>query len=430
MPFHINVRIDSILKSAVCNIEAVSTGVMVVAGYLSSFLLSFTINRIFLAAILIPLYLSKVAFSLLPSAIQNSINLVIPSGWSRLVQNTEQYRSRSDTLAHSQLDGSYRFKEDEVFHVERDSSGWAKSAPWADDTYEFNVCGATVFPSLLDSGHDVYAVDWLGHGRSDKILRPQAITFELHIRTLVKFFEVAELENAIIAAHDWGGCIALCTLPRLPSNTCDGLFLLNSFFPPRLSDTSLHYRLLNRIWYCTTGLLHGFLPQSAVLRFLIPHLSKEDIEAYTAPYKGLPRSSKSSIERFSHMIPSLPRFVLFTLRQTYIWKVLEGLAGPSHFDSLNNQARLSAQGDQVRGYWSVGQYDDETEVMHVFGDKDPILTDYKSVFVQTINPERVVDWAAKGVWIVGAGHMPMEGKPGEVSGLIAKFARASDGVAR
>lgn len=84
----------------------------------------------------------------------------------------------------------------------------------------------------------------------------------------------------------------------------------------------------------------------------------------------------------------------------------------------------------MRGYWSVGQYDDETEVMHVFGDKDPILTDYKSVFVQTINPERVVDWAAKGVWIVGAGHMPMEGKPGEVSGLIAKFARASDGVAR
>jgi len=62
-----------------------------------------------------------------------------------------------------------------------------------------------VFPSLLDSGHDVYAIDWLGHGRSDKILRPQAITFELHIRTLVKFFEVAELGNAIIAAHDWGG---------------------------------------------------------------------------------------------------------------------------------------------------------------------------------------------------------------------------------
>lgn len=171
MPFHINVRIDSILKSAVCNMEAVSTGVMVVAGYLSSFLLSFTINRIFLAAILIPLYLSKVAFSLLPSAIKNSINLVIPSGWSRLVQNTEQYRSRSDTLAHSQLHGSYEFK-DEVFHVEKDGSGWAKSAPWADDTYEFNVCGATVryihlrasYSSVLQDGRRAHRPIVFLHG--------------------------------------------------------------------------------------------------------------------------------------------------------------------------------------------------------------------------------------------------------------------------
>lgn len=122
--------------------------------------------------------------------------------------------------------------------------------------------------------------------------------------------------------------------------------------------------------------------------------------------------------------------MLFTLRQTYIWKLLEGLAGPNHFDSLNTQARLSAQGDQVRRYWSLRQYDDETEVMHVFGDKDPMLKDYKNVFVQAINPERVVNWAPRGLWIVGAGHMPMEGKPGEVSGLIARFARRPDGGAR
>lgn len=172
MPFHINVQLDSILKSTACNMEAASTGVMTVAGYLSSFLLSFTINRIFLAAILVPVYLSKVALCLIPSAIKNSINLVTPTGWSNLVRNSEHYRSRSDTLAHSQLDGSYKFEPDEVFHVEKDSSGWVKSAPWANDTHEFSVCGATVryihlrasYSSVLQDGRRTHRPIVFLHG--------------------------------------------------------------------------------------------------------------------------------------------------------------------------------------------------------------------------------------------------------------------------
>ncbi|KAL4922119.1 Alpha/Beta hydrolase protein [Aspergillus aurantiobrunneus] len=452
---------DRIIESAVCNLESVLNGVMVLGGYLTSFILYFTINRILLAAVLIPLYLYKVLFSIFPSVIKNSPEIVKPGGWSRLARNTERYRSRRDTFAHSQLEGTYRFKADEVFHIDRNSRGWMASVPWANNTHEFHVCGARVryvhlqathrtilqdgrsshrpivflhgnpswsymwrdvFASLLDRGHDIYALDWLGHGRSDKVLRREAITFELHIRTLMEFFQATELQDAIIAAHDWGGCIALCTIPRLPIDTCDSLFLLNSFFPPRRSDESLHYRLLSRIWYCLTGLLHGYIPESAVVRFLAPHLSQEDIATYAAPYRDLPRSSKSSIERFSHSVPSLPRFVLFNLRQTYTWKVLEGLAGPEHFDSLSTQARLSAQGDQVRGFWGDRQDDNELDVLVVCGDKDPIVRDYKSVLVRSMHPEHMVHWASRGLWIMGAGHLPMEERPGEVAGLIGKFA--------
>ncbi|KAL4782588.1 Alpha/Beta hydrolase protein [Aspergillus varians] len=468
MPLHVNIDTDRIVRIAVCNLEAVSTGVMAFAGYLSSLILYFTINRIFLAAILIPLYLYKVALSLLPSAIKNSLNLLTPCGWSRLAENAEEYREDSDALAHSQLDGSYRFEADEVFHVKKNSRGWMETAPWANDTHEFNVCGATVryvhlrasysrilqdgrrihrpivflhgnpswsymwrnvFHPLLERGHDVYAIDWLGHGRSDKILCPEAITFELHIRTLVRFFEVTELQDAIIAAHDWGGCIALCTTPRLPPNTCTSLFLLNTFFPPRASDASLHSRLLNRIWYCITGLLHGFLPTSAALRFLAPSLTNEDIKAYTAPYSGLPRSSKSSIERFAHIAPSLPRSILFTLRQTFLWKVFEGLTGPSHFETLTTQSRLAAQDDQVRRYWGSTQdeADSSMEVVVVFGDGDPLRRDCRAVLLREIHPERMVKWAAKGLWITGAGHVPVEGKAGQVAGLIARFARGERG---
>ncbi|KAL4884936.1 Alpha/Beta hydrolase protein [Aspergillus karnatakaensis] len=468
MPFHLNIDTERLFKSADRAFEVVSTTIMTLLAHLTSFTLSFTISRIALTAILLPLYLYKLMLSMLPSVIRNSFNVLTPGGWSSLVAQTDQYRSKSDTLAHEQLEGSYKFKPDEVFHVDRNSRGWMESVPWANDTEEFDVCGATVryihlkpsystvlqdgkkshrpivflhggiswsymwrnvFPSLLEQGHEIYAIDWLGHGRSDKILRPDAITFELHICTLTRFFEVTELEDAIVAAHEWGGCVVLCTLPRLPSTSATSLFLLNTFFPPRLSDCSLHYRLLNRIWYCVTGLLHGYTPESAYLRFLSPSIQASDITNYTSAYKSLPRSSKSSIERFAHLPPSLPRFLLFTLRNTFLWKAAEGFLGPSHFETLNTQARLSAQDDQVRRYWSTARTNSgdengkKTEVAVVFGERDPLVRDYKNVLVRTIHPDRMAKWAPRGIWVEKAGHLAVEEKAAEVAGLVGRFAR-------
>ncbi|KAL5046439.1 hypothetical protein BDW71DRAFT_214678 [Aspergillus fruticulosus] len=466
MPLHLDLNIQAgrAYKLASHITETASTAVLTLTGYLSSFILSFTVTRLFLVFLLLPLYLYKFLLSLLPATIKNSIHLLVgPSGWSRLIKHTETYRAQSDALAQAQLDGSYRFKPNEIFHITRNSRGWMGAAPWANEMEEFEVCGATVryihlrasyssilqdgkrehrpivflhgnpswsyawrnvFPSLLERGHDVYAIDWLGHGRSDKILQRKVITTELHIHTLVKFFEVTALQNVIVAAHDWGGCIALCTIPRLPTEIVDGLFLLNTFFPPRLSDSSLHYRLLNRIWYCTTGLLGGYLPESMIHQILAPSLPKSDVDAFTAPYADLPRSSKSSILRFSHSVPSLPRFVLFQLRQTKAWKLIEGLTGPANWDSLTVQARLSAQDDQVRRFWGTKAVDDKGCVVAVvFGDKDPLIRDYKAVLTRSIHPDRMVSWASRGMWIMNAGHLPMEGKAGVVAGLLARFAR-------
>lgn len=62
-----------------------------------------------------------------------------------------------------------------------------------------------MIPKLVDQGHEVYALDWIGHGRSDKILRPELINFELHMRTLIDFYNHVGLRDSILVAHDWGG---------------------------------------------------------------------------------------------------------------------------------------------------------------------------------------------------------------------------------
>lgn len=62
-----------------------------------------------------------------------------------------------------------------------------------------------VMTRLLLEGHELFALDWLGHGLSDKPVQRDALTFELHIQTLIAFVNHVELDNAILVAHHWGG---------------------------------------------------------------------------------------------------------------------------------------------------------------------------------------------------------------------------------
>lgn len=68
------------------------------------------------------------------------------------------------------------------------------------DTYPMQVMS-----KLLEEGHEIFALDWLGHGLSDKPKNRQSVTFELHMRTLVAFFNHVQLRDAILVAHSWGG---------------------------------------------------------------------------------------------------------------------------------------------------------------------------------------------------------------------------------
>ncbi len=62
-----------------------------------------------------------------------------------------------------------------------------------------------MIPDLVESGHEVFALHWLGHGASDKPVSPASINFELHMRTLMHFIEQFNLRGCYIVAHDWGG---------------------------------------------------------------------------------------------------------------------------------------------------------------------------------------------------------------------------------
>jgi pimeloyl-ACP methyl ester carboxylesterase len=125
----------------------------------------------------------------------------------------------------------------------------------------------------------------------------------------------------------------------------------------------------------------------------------------------------------------IPHFVLRDLRETPLWKICEAICGPRNFSDLNALALLSERDDNARRYWEKTR-DDLTEATEsrpksvvVFGERDPLVKNYKETLVHVIGKNNMADWAPNGIWLQNAGHYPMEDKPEDVAQLIARFAR-------
>ncbi|RAH52301.1 haloalkane dehalogenase family protein [Aspergillus piperis CBS 112811] len=191
--------------------QAVLTILMTSYGYAATFVMSFTVCRLILFGSLLPIYLGKLSGNIIHTGVRNIPSLLSSQGRNRLIREAEEYRGRCESLAIAQCQGTYRFSESNLYRVRPQGPGWMPDIPWADFTAEMAICGATVRfmhqkptldgpagcrrpiiclhgnPSncfiwrnillhLLEQGHEVYALDWLGHGRSDKPTHPESVT--------------------------------------------------------------------------------------------------------------------------------------------------------------------------------------------------------------------------------------------------------------
>ncbi|KAI4124066.1 MAG: hypothetical protein LQ347_005875 [Umbilicaria vellea] len=211
----------------------------------------------------------------------------------------------------------------------------------------------------------------------------------------------------------------------LPPDTCTSLFLLNTFFPPRPTDISIHSYLLYLIWFFSTGIFDGYLPEWAVMRYMCPHATSKTMDGYCAPFEA-GAATKASVSRFAHIVPAIPDYIL-SFRAHYLWRLVEGLLDPSSFTNITAQARLAERNRFVRSFWAEASAELQDEirpqVMLAFGRDDPLLLDFKDVLVHTIEPNLQLR-ALGGEWIDRAGHYPMEDRPLEVARLISRFVEA------
>jgi pimeloyl-ACP methyl ester carboxylesterase len=156
-------------------------------------------------------------------------------------------------------------------------------------------------------------------------------------------------------------------------------------------------------------------------------VAETDVQGYGAPYKYLPTKAGSSFPRFAHLALGMPDFFLRRLRETTPWKIFEAISGPSRFTGLNMLALLSERDEKMRCYWQMKQLGDKNvdrvlKTIVLFGERDPLLKDYKEMLLRVIGRNTMVDWAPNGIWLQNAGHYPIKDKPDEVAGLISRFA--------
>ncbi|HZP30937.1 MAG TPA: haloalkane dehalogenase [Acidimicrobiia bacterium] len=73
-----------------------------------------------------------------------------------------------------------------------------------------------VIAALVSRGHRAVAPDYIGYGRSDKIVDKLAYSFPGHIEWLRSFVEALDLRRITLVVQDWGGPLGLAVLAAEP----------------------------------------------------------------------------------------------------------------------------------------------------------------------------------------------------------------------
>ena len=155
-----------------------------------------------------------------------------------------------------------------------------------------------MIPVFTASGHRVVAPDFIGFGKSDKVLDDDVYTFNFHRQMLIELVDRLKLKNIVLVCQDWGGLLGL-TLPLALPQCFSGLLVMNTTLGT--GDMPLSEGFLDwRAWA-------GKNPDMAVGKLMsrtCPALSEREIAAYDAPFPDI--RYKAGVRRFPQIVPDHP----------------------------------------------------------------------------------------------------------------------------
>ena len=217
--------------------------------------------------------------------------------------------------------------------------------------------------------------DFIGFGKSDKIVGRKNYSFDLHFRSLENFIEKLELKDMTLVVQDWGGLLGLSLLGKYPEKF-KRVVILNTFLPIG-KKMSLPFK----IWRMFTK-YHPSLPVGGIIQYASHQkLSKDVIAAYNAPYPN--KKHKGGAVAFPLLVPAHPK---------------DPAVAPIQ------KAR------DVLSTW-------DKPALVMFSDKDKVLGGLEKFFYKLIPTSK----DQQKIIIKDAGHFLQEEKGEEIAGYIDQF---------
>ncbi len=231
------------------------------------------------------------------------------------------------------------------------------------------------FVPILSKNYRFIAPDFIGFGKSDKMIGREHYTFEFHFDSIVKFIHHLDLHDITLVVQDWGGLIGLSVLGEFPERF-KRVVIMNTFLPigkklPLVFKTwqffSKHHPDLPVGWIMQTGTYNK--------------LSKEVLRAYKAPFPN--KKYKDGAKAFPSLVPSHP--------------------GDPGVDRMKKARETLSKWDKP--------------ALVLFSDKDPLMSRLAGFFYHLIPTSN----QQKKITIRDAGHFLQEEKGEEIAEYILIF---------
>ena len=156
-----------------------------------------------------------------------------------------------------------------------------------------------MIPILVAAGHRIIAPDLIGFGRSDKLIRREDYTYQLHVDTMTDVVNALGLNNITFFGQDWGGLIGLRIVAENPDRFAR-VVAANTFLPT--GDQKPSEGFLR--WQHYSQTVENFHVGGIIKGGCATELSPEVIEAYNAPFPD--DTYKAGARQFPLLVPTSP----------------------------------------------------------------------------------------------------------------------------
>jgi len=184
-----------------------------------------------------------------------------------------------------------------------------------------------MIPRVAAGGYRAVAPDYIGFGRSDKLVERTSYTYQNHVDWMLQFVDQLDLRRCTLLLQDWGGPIGLRILAERPQ-CFDAVLLANTLLPnceqPPRGIEDWPGPIVGP-WARSTKDAHDFDVGLVIRSVCVSTLDPAVVAGYEAPFPDA--SYKAGVLEFPSMIP-LHEDSCGIVENRRTWQFLEGFTRP------------------------------------------------------------------------------------------------------